>query len=144
MFCEPDDPCEAHQPKAKSAARKRSKAKPTSSDDSIELSPSTSTSPSVPTGSSAAPAVDVTAAMKAAAQGSESEDQVLIDSKKRSRLQGRDEYEKQRAEEMAELRRIVFVLEPILHPLEKKKYASWLNTPSARAQLWKERRASGL
>lgn len=126
IFCEPDEPCPSHQPKKSAAPKKR---KPSV--------PSPSSAPSV-----AAPASDPTAihaAMRAHAQGSKSEDEVLMDSK--VRWITRDEYDRLYRESSREFEAAVQALGPILHPDEHRRYARILDTPQLRAQRWRERHA---
>lgn len=140
MFCEPDNPCPAHPIKTKkSAARPR------------KQSESSSSSPASPSVSLTAPVLsDVNAAMKAAA-GSVVEERYEGDAKGRtmeerrrhiSRLEEEKQAKDREHSELAGDADFVYtlnMLEPILHPDERRRWSDILDTPSSRALRWRER-----
>jgi len=141
MFCEPEAPCPAHQPKPKkSAARRKTSA------------PSFASGTGDPVLSQTVIA-DIQSAMKAAAGGvtetaaeGEAKGRTLDE---RRRLMGRLEQEKtthdKEHSELAgdpDFKYALNMLEPILHPDERQRWSDILDTPTSRALRWRERRAT--
>ena len=137
MFCG-DTPCSCNGPaKKKAPTRKKVASSTFAKSDSVESPPAVTSSQDASSVPTTAVSIDVRAAMKAAV----TEPKPLPE--KPGRLITREQADADHSQSYdPEFIAALNVLEPILHPNEKRIYRDILDRPASRAARWKARNAS--